>query len=110
MIIRSSEPPEIPGVSDRIYVTNDGRIVGEFPRGAATQEGIMKCIMQSIAEDGSIDLSVGSVVAFIGTLVMGVLNSGMSILGMGSDAQQIVKGLALLIAVAFDVISKKKAR
>ena len=43
------------------------------------------------------------------TMVMGVLNNGMSILGIGSDVQQIVKGLVLLFAVAFDVLSKKKS-
>jgi hypothetical protein len=32
---------------------NDGKIVGEFTQGEATQEGIMKCIMQSIRENGN---------------------------------------------------------
>jgi putative multiple sugar transport system permease protein len=41
---------------------------------------------------------------------MGVLNNGMSIMGVGSDIQQVIKGLVLLMAVAFDVVSKKKAR
>ncbi len=50
VIFISSELPEILGISDRIYVMNEGRIVGEFPREEATQEGIMKCIMQSSAE------------------------------------------------------------
>lgn len=49
----SSELPEILGICDRIYVMNDGRIVGEFPREEATQEGIMKCIMQSVRENGN---------------------------------------------------------
>ena len=53
VIFISSELPEILGISDRIYVMNDGRIVGEFSRGEATQEGIMKCIMQSAAEGGN---------------------------------------------------------
>lgn len=42
----------------------------------------------------------------IGALIMGVLNNGMSIMGISSDVQQVVKGLVLLAAVAFDVISK----
>ncbi|MDP2791044.1 MAG: sugar ABC transporter ATP-binding protein [Rectinemataceae bacterium] len=50
VIFISSELPEILGISDRIYVMNEGRIVGEFTRDEATQEGIMKCIMQSSAE------------------------------------------------------------
>jgi putative multiple sugar transport system ATP-binding protein len=49
----SSELPEILGICDRIYVMNDGRIVGEFPRETATQEGIMRCIMQSVRENGN---------------------------------------------------------
>ena len=53
VIFISSELPEILGMSDRIYVMNEGRIVGEFVRGEATQEGIMKCIMQSIGEGGN---------------------------------------------------------
>jgi len=53
VIFISSELPEILGISDRIYVINEGRIVGEFSREEATQEGIMKCIMQSAAEGGN---------------------------------------------------------
>ena len=37
---------------------------------------------------------------------MGVLNNGMSILGINSNMQRVVKGLVLLGAVAFDVVSK----
>ena len=46
--------------------------------------------------------------ALIGALIMGILNNAMSILGISQDAQQMVKGLVLLAAVAFDVISKQK--
>lgn len=48
--------------------------------------------------------------ALIGALVMGILNNAMSIMGISQDAQQMVKGLVLLAAVAFDVISKQKIR
>ena len=44
--------------------------------------------------------------ALIGALIMGVLNNGMSLLGLSSNLQQVVKGLVLLAAVSFDVISK----
>jgi len=44
--------------------------------------------------------------ALIGALIMGVLNNGMSLMGMSQNLQQIVKGLVLLFAVAFDVLSK----
>ena len=38
---------------------------------------------------------------------MGTLNNGMSIMGISSNTQQVVKGLVLLIAVAIDVLGKK---
>ncbi len=47
IILISSEMPELLGMSDRIYVVNQGRIVGEFPKKEASQEGIMHCIMDS---------------------------------------------------------------
>lgn len=50
VIIISSELPEILGMSDRVYVMNEGRIVGELDRSQASQESIMKCIMQSNRE------------------------------------------------------------
>lgn len=52
---------------------------------------------------------VGTVVgAVIGAFIMGVMNNGMSILGVGIDWQQVIKGLVLLAAVVFDVMNKKK--
>lgn len=53
---------------------------------------------------------VGTIIgAVIGGLVMGVMNNGMSILGLGIDWQQAIKGLVLLAAVAFDIVNKKKS-
>ncbi len=46
--------------------------------------------------------------AIVGGLVMGVLNNGMSILGVGVDWQQAIKGLILLLAVVLDLYNKKK--
>ncbi len=46
--------------------------------------------------------------AVVGAIFMGVLNNGMSILGVDSNWQRAVKGLVLLLAVIFDVVSKKK--
>ena len=45
VIMISSELPEVLGMSDRIYVLNEGKIVGEFQRGEADQEKIMSCIL-----------------------------------------------------------------
>ena len=47
VIMISSELPEILGMSDRIYVLNEGRIVGEFDREEATQEKIMSAILKT---------------------------------------------------------------
>lgn len=44
----------------------------------------------------------------IGALIMGILNNGMSIMGVSSNVQQVIKGLVLLGAVAFDVVGKNK--
>lgn len=44
----------------------------------------------------------------VGALIMGVMNNGMSILGVGIDYQQVIKGLVLLVAVIFDVYNKNK--
>lgn len=50
VIMISSELPEVLGMSDRIYVMNEGRIAGELSREEATQESIMTCIMKSAKE------------------------------------------------------------
>jgi putative multiple sugar transport system permease protein len=53
---------------------------------------------------------VGQVIAtVVGGFIMGVMNNGMSIMGVNVDWQQVVKGLVLLGAVIFDVYNKKKA-
>ncbi|MCT7373513.1 multiple monosaccharide ABC transporter permease [Chelativorans salis] len=53
---------------------------------------------------------VGKIVgAVVGAFIMGVMNNGMSILGIGIDYQQVIKGLVLLAAVIFDVYNKNKS-
>ncbi|WP_259782359.1 multiple monosaccharide ABC transporter permease [Aestuariispira ectoiniformans] len=53
---------------------------------------------------------VGTIVgAVVGAFIMGVMNNGMSILGIGIDWQQVIKGLVLLAAVIFDVLNKNKS-
>ncbi len=52
---------------------------------------------------------VGKIIGVVvGALIMGVMNNGMSILGIGVDYQQVIKGLVLLAAVIFDVYNKNK--
>jgi putative multiple sugar transport system permease protein len=47
--------------------------------------------------------------AVIGALIMGVMNNGMSILGIGIDYQQVIKGLVLLGAVCLDVYNQRRS-
>ncbi|GAA3749712.1 multiple monosaccharide ABC transporter permease [Salinactinospora qingdaonensis] len=52
---------------------------------------------------------VGTVIgAVVGAFVMGVMNNGMSLIGLGVDWQQTIKGLVLLAAVAFDIYNKNR--
>ena len=51
VIIISSELPEIIGMSDRVYVLNDGKIVGELQKEEIDQVNIMKCIIQDNAKN-----------------------------------------------------------
>jgi putative multiple sugar transport system ATP-binding protein len=50
VIVISSEMPELLGISDRIYVMNEGRFVAEMPAKSATQESIMRAIMKSFGD------------------------------------------------------------
>lgn len=70
-------------------------------------DAITACFVGGASMYGGAGTIVG---AIIGALFMGVLNNGMSILGFGTDSQQIIKGLVLLAAVAFDIFSKSRAK
>ena len=59
------------------------------------------------AVTGGVGTVIGSIV---GGLVMAVLNNGLQLLGVGADLTQIIKGLVLLIAVAFDVYNKTQGK
>lgn len=69
-------------------------------------DAIAACFIGGASAYGGIGTVPGVV---IGAIFMGLLNNGMSIMGIDSNWQRAVKGLVLLAAVAFDVISKKKA-
>ena len=45
----------------------------------------------------------------VGALIMGVLNMGLSIMSVDAAWQQAIKGLVLLLAVAFDLLNKRRA-
>ena len=68
-------------------------------------DAIAACYIGGASATGGIGTVVGAVV---GGLVMGTLNNGMSILGIGIDWQQMIKGLVLLAAVAFDIYNQSK--
>lgn len=66
---------------------------------------IAACFIGGASASGGVGRVVGAV---IGAFVMGVMNNGMSILGIGIDYQQVIKGLVLLAAVCVDVYQKNK--
>lgn len=66
---------------------------------------IAACFIGGASASGGIGTVIGAVV---GAFLIGVMNNGMSILGVGIDWQQAIKGLVLLIAVFFDVYNKNK--
>lgn len=70
-------------------------------------DAIAACYIGGASAYGGVGTILG---AIVGGLVMGVLNNGMSLLGIGVDWQQAIKGLVLLLAVAFDIYNKNKAK
>ena len=53
VIFISSEMAELLGMCDRIYVMNEGKIVGELDRPQFSQEAVMSCIMKSSSKEGA---------------------------------------------------------
>jgi putative multiple sugar transport system permease protein len=68
-------------------------------------DAIAACYVGGSAVSGGIGTVIGAVV---GGLFIGILNNGMSILGVSTDWQQAIKGFVLLAAVAFDLYSKAR--
>ncbi len=70
-------------------------------------DAIAAVFIGGAAVTGGVGTVIGSIV---GGLVMAVLNNGLQLLGIGADLTQIIKGLVLLIAVAFDVYNKSQGK
>ncbi|MFA6845711.1 MAG: multiple monosaccharide ABC transporter permease [Sphaerochaetaceae bacterium] len=68
-------------------------------------DAIASCYIGGAAIAGGSGSVLGAVV---GALIMGILNNGMSLCGLSTDIQKIVKGLVLLGAVTMDLVSKQK--
>lgn len=84
-----------------------GRLNAATPQAGNLFE--LDAIAATVIGGASLTGGVGTAIgALIGALIMGVLNNGMSLLGVGIDWQQAIKGLVLLGAVAFDIINKKR--
>jgi len=70
-------------------------------------DAIAACFIGGASASGGVGTVIG---AIIGGFIMGIMNNGMSIIGVETFWQDIVKGLVLTGAVAFDVFSKSKAK
>jgi len=67
---------------------------------------IAACFIGGASTTGGVGRVTG---AIVGGLVMAVMSNGMSLMGVGQSWQNIIKGLVLLVAVAFDIYNKRRA-
>lgn len=68
-------------------------------------DAIASCFIGGASVSGGTGTISG---ALVGCFIMGVMNNGMSIMGIAVDLQQAIKGLVILFAVAFDLYAKSK--
>ncbi|ACQ81241.1 Monosaccharide-transporting ATPase [Beutenbergia cavernae DSM 12333] len=69
-------------------------------------DAIAACFIGGAAVTGGVGRVTG---AMVGGLIMAVMSNGMQLMGIETAVQQVVKGLVLLLAVAFDVYNKRRA-
>ncbi len=70
-------------------------------------DAISSCFIGGASAYGGVGTVQGVI---IGALLLGVINLGMSIMGVDQNLQRVVKGLVLLAAVIFDIMSKKRTK
>ena len=70
-------------------------------------DAIASCYIGGAATSGGSGTIIGAV---IGAFIMGILNNGMSLAGYDTNVQKVVKGMVLLGAVTFDLVSKRKKK
>ena len=70
-------------------------------------DAISACVVGGVSAYGGAGSVFGMVV---GATLVGVINLGMSLMGIDANYQKVVKGVVLLGAVAFDILSKKSAK
>ena len=90
-------------------VVTAGRMMAASPNVGVNFEldAIGACFIGGASAYGGIGTIWGAVV---GAFIMGVMNNGMSIIGLNVFLQSVAKGLVVLLAVAFDMYSKSKSR
>ena len=69
-------------------------------------DAIAACFIGGASTAGGVGTVTG---AMVGGLIMGVMSNGMQLMGVDQSVQQVVKGLVLLLAVAFDIYNKRRA-
>ncbi|KQS99649.1 multiple monosaccharide ABC transporter permease [Cellulomonas sp. Leaf395] len=69
-------------------------------------DAIAACFIGGASTTGGVGRVTG---AMVGGLIMAVMSNGMQLMGIDQSVQQMVKGLVLLLAVAFDIYNKRRA-
>ena len=96
-----------------ILAAFSGMIVAARLNSATPKAGVgfeLDVIAAVFIGGASMSGGAGTIVgAVVGAFIMGVMNNGMSLMGIGIDYQQVIKGLVLLAAVIFDVYNKSKS-
>ncbi|TQL03481.1 multiple monosaccharide ABC transporter permease [Cellulomonas sp. SLBN-39] len=89
-------------------VVYSSRMNGAQPRAGDMFEldAIAACFIGGASTTGGVGRVTG---AMIGALIMAVMSNGMQLMGVPQSIQQVVKGLVLLLAVAFDIYNKRRA-